>query len=294
MRTKIYNPFNQFIMKIYQLIVVFLVTSTFMTSCVSTKKFNALNGDLQKAKNELADCQTLQAKAQVATKKLGDQVKDLQTQLDDSKAQLEAANAKAAANNGSQLLNTLKDMNIITDAQAQSISQSLSSISSENKGTLNTTLINNLKSAIGGQNDTDIIVQSDKGNLYIDLSDHMFFNSGSSELTPRAKVIVEKLAKILNANPDLHFFIEGHTDNQPIHTACVPDNWDLSIRRATAVVRVLQNEYKIDPKRMVAAGHGEYEPVQANDTPAHRSQNRRITIVMTPQLDQFFKLLVKK
>jgi chemotaxis protein MotB len=107
-------------------------------------------------------------------------------------------------------------------------------------------------------------------------------------------VIVEKLAKILNANPDLRFFIEGHTDNQPIHTACVPDNWDLSIRRATAVVRILQTEYKIDPKRMVAAGHGEYEPVQANDTPAHRSQNRRITIVMTPQLDQFFKLLVKK
>ena len=281
-------------MKIPQLIVVFIVTSIAMTSCVSTKKFNALNADLTKSKNDLSDCQTLQAKAQLSSKKLGDQVKDLQTQLDDSKTQLDAANAKATANNGSQLLNTLKDLNIITPDQAQSISQSLTAIGSENKQTLTSTLVNNIKSAIGGQNDTDIIVQSDKGNLYIDLSDHMFFKSGSSDLTPRAKIIVEKLAKILNANPDMQFLIEGHTDNQAIHTACVPDNWDLSIRRATAVVRVLQTQYKIDPKRMTAAGHGEYLPVAANDTPAHRSQNRRITIVMTPQLDQFFKLLVKK
>ena len=281
-------------MKIHQLIVVFIITSIALTSCVGTKKFNALNADLTKAKNDLSDCQTLQAKAQLSSKKLGDQVKDLQTQLDDSKTQLDAANTKANSNNGSQLLNTLKDLNIISNDQAQSISQSLTAIGSENKQTLNAALVNNIKSAIGGQNDTDIVVQSDKGNLYIDLSDHMFFNSGSSDLTPRAKGIVEKLARILNANPDMQFLIEGHTDNQTIHTACVPDNWDLSIRRATAVVRVLQTQYKIDPKRMTAAGHGEYLPVAANDSPAHRSQNRRITIVMTPQLDQFFKLLVKK
>jgi chemotaxis protein MotB len=107
-------------------------------------------------------------------------------------------------------------------------------------------------------------------------------------------MIVGKVAKILNAYPDMHFMIEGHTDNKPIHTACVPDNWDLSIRRATAVIRLLQKEYNVNPARMVAAGHGEYEPIASNDTDAHRAQNRRITIVMTPQLDQFFKLLVKQ
>jgi chemotaxis protein MotB len=265
-----------------------------MTSCVSTKKFNAKDAELQKAKTDLNDCQTVLAKGQISNKKLTEQVKDLQTQIDSTKQQLEAATAKAAAGNSNDLLSTLKNLNVLTPDQAGSIDQSLKAISGESKDALTATLINNLKTAIGGQNDTDIIVNSDKGNLYVDLTDHMFFNSGSSELTPRAKVIIEKLAKILNAYPDMHFMVEGHTDNKPINTGCVPDNWDLSIRRATAVVRMLQKQYKVDPTRMIAAGHSEYEPVASNDTPAHRSQNRRISIVMTPQLDQFFKLLVKK
>lgn len=281
-------------MKILQLIVVLIITGTFMTGCVSTKKFNAKDAELQKAKTDLNDCQTNLAKGQISNKKLTEQVKDLQAQADDEKSQLDAANAKIAAGNGSDLLATLKNLNVITPDQAASIDQSLKSVNGENKDALNATLINNLKAAIGGQNDTDIIVNSDKGNLYVDLTDHMFFNSGSADLTPRAKMIIEKLAKILNSYPDMHFMVEGHTDNKPISTACVPDNWDLSIKRATAVIRMLQKTYHVDPARMIAAGHSEYEPVASNDTPAHRAQNRRISIVMTPQLDQFFKLLVKK
>ncbi len=122
----------------------------------------------------------------------------------------------------------------------------------------------------------------------------MFFSSGSADLTAKGKSVMDKVAKLLNANSDIKFMVQGHTDNQPMHTACVPDNWDLSIRRATTVVRLLQKQYGINPASMMAAGHGEYEPVAANDTPAHRAQNRRITIVMMPQLDQFFKLLEKK
>jgi chemotaxis protein MotB len=134
---------------------------------------------------------------------------------------------------------------------------------------------------------------SDKGNIYVDISDHMYFSSGSADLSSKAKSVLEKVAKILNAHPDMHFMVEGHTDSMPMHSACVPDNWDLSIRRATAVVRLLQKEYKVDPTRMVAAGHAQYEPVQPNDTPAHRAKNRRISIILTPQLDQYFKLLGK-
>jgi chemotaxis protein MotB len=281
-------------MKILQLIAVLIVTGTMMTACVSTKKFNAKDAELQKAKTDLNDCQTNVAKAQISNKKLTEQVKDLTTQAEDAKAQLDAANAKLAAGNSSDLLTTLKNLNVLTPDQASSIDQSLKAVGSENKETLNATLINNLKASIGGANDTDIVVSSDKGSLYVDLTDHMFFNSGSADLTPRAKMIIEKLAKILNSYPDMHFMVEGHTDNKPISTACVPDNWELSIRRATAVVRMLQKTYKVDPSRMIAAGHSEYEPIASNDTPAHRAQNRRISIVMTPQLDQFFKLLVKK
>jgi chemotaxis protein MotB len=279
-------------MKLIQLVVVVLVTGTLMVSCVSTKKFNAKDAELTKARNDLNDCQTTGAKGQIANKKLSDQVKDLQTQVDTMK---QAADAAKAAGNNNQLINTLKDMNIISPDQAQSIDQSLKSITSsgDSKDALNTALVSNLKNAIGVQGDTDISVMSSKGNIYIDISDHMYFSSGSSELSAHAKSVLEKIAKILNAHPDMHFMIEGHTDNKPMHSACVPDNWDLSIRRATSVVRLLQKEYKVDPSRMIAAGHGEYEPVEANDTAEHRAKNRRISIILTPQLDQFFKLLGK-
>ncbi len=280
-------------MKIFQLIAVFFVTSVLMTSCVTTKKYDALNAELQKTKNDLSDCQTTFAKSQLTNKKLTTQVKDLQGQVDDSKQQLIDA-AKGSGNSG-LLLGTLRDLGIVSQDQAQSIDQSLKALSTSNetKEALNAALVNNIKNTLGAQTDTDISVISDKGNIYVDISDHMYFKSGSAVLSWRARTILGKIAKILNAHPEMHFIVEGHTDNVPIHSGCVPDNWDLSIKRATAVVRVLQKEYKVDPTRMIAAGHGQYEPLQANDTPAHMAQNRRISIIMTPQLDQFFKLLGK-
>ena len=280
-------------MKIFQLIAVFFVTSVLMTSCVTTKKYDALNAELQKTKNDLSDCQTTFAKSQITNKKLTTQVKDLQGQVDDSKQQLIDA-AKGSGNSG-LLLGTLRDLGIVSQDQAQSIDQSLKALSTSNetKEALNAALVNNIKNTLGAQTDTDISVISDKGNIYVDISDHMYFKSGSAVLSWRARTILGKIAKILNAHPEMHFIVEGHTDNVPIHSGCVPDNWDLSIKRATAVVRVLQKEYKVDPTRMIAAGHGQYEPLQANDTPAHMAQNRRISIIMTPQLDQFFKLLGK-
>lgn len=282
-------------MKVFRLAVMFLISAIMLSSCVSSKKFKAQTAELEKTKNDLTDCQTSFAKSQIATKKLTEEVKDLKAQVEDAKKQLDSC-TKAAANNSGGLIATLQNLNILTTAQAQSIDQSLKTLSQapESKASLTAALVSNIKSSIGGDSDTDFTVQSDKGNLYIDLTDHVFFSSGSSDLTPRAKVIIGKIAKILNTYPDMHFMIEGHTDNVPIQTDCIPDNWDLSIRRATTVIRLLQKEYKVDPKRMIAAGHGEYDPAQPNDTPAHRSQNRRISIVMTPQMDEFFKLLVKK
>jgi chemotaxis protein MotB len=279
-------------MKIPQLIVVFIISSMVMTSCVSTKKFNEQGGELLKTKNDLNDCQTQLAKGQVSNKKLNDQIKDLQTQADSNKVLLDAAAAKLAADNGGQILNTLKDLNIINPDQVQSINSSLTSLNGQSKDALNSALVNNLKVAIGAENDTDINVISNNGKIFIDISDNMYFSTGSAELSARAKAVIAKIAKILNAHPDMSFMVEGHTDNKPIHGGgCTPDNWDLSVRRATAVVKLLQKEYKVDPARMIAAGHSEYEPVQANDTPDHRAKNRRISIIMTPQLDQFFKLL---
>ena len=101
-------------------------------------------------------------------------------------------------------------------------------------------------------------------------------------------------SKVLNAYPDIEFIVEGHTGNVPIHTDCMDDNWDLSVKRATSVIRILQKEYKMNPSRMTASGHSEYLPIASNETIDERALNRRTRIIILPQLDQFFKLLTKK
>jgi chemotaxis protein MotB len=106
--------------------------------------------------------------------------------------------------------------------------------------------------------------------------------------------VLGKVADVVKAQPDITFMVEGHTDNKPIKTSFIKDNWDLSVLRATAVTRILQNDYAVDPKRMIAAGRSEYQSLTANDTPEGRSTNRRTRIVILPQLDQFFQLLEPK
>ena len=119
----------------------------------------------------------------------------------------------------------------------------------------------------------------------------MLFNSGSYAITSRAKEVLGKVAKVVNNKPDFEFLVEGHTDDVPISTAAVKDNWDLSVLRATAVVRVLQNEFGVAPSRMTAGGRGEYVPVTSNDSAESRSRNRRTRIVVLPKIDQFYNMI---
>jgi chemotaxis protein MotB len=130
--------------------------------------------------------------------------------------------------------------------------------------------------------------------VYIDISDKMLFNSGRYTVTAQARQVLGKVAKVLDAHPEIEFMVEGHTDNVPIHTEGLNDNWDLSVKRATSVVRILQDQYHIKPSRMSAAGRSEYLPVASNTDSGGRALNRRTRIVILPQLDQFFDLLVKK
>ena len=155
-------------------------------------------------------------------------------------------------------------------------------------------LIMNLKKNLDDINDKDVNIKVDKGVVFIDISDKMLFNSGKYTVTSNAKQVLGKVAKVLNTYPDIEFTVEGHTDTIPIHTDAVADNWDLSVKRATAVVRLLQKEYNISPARMTASGHGQYAPIASNNTEEGRSVNRRTRIIILPQLDQFFKLMVQK
>ncbi len=152
-------------------------------------------------------------------------------------------------------------------------------------------LVMNLKGAIGNMDDKDINIKVDKGVVYIDISDKMLFKSGSYDITDRAKEVLGKVAIVLKNQPDIEFMVEGHTDNVAYNGTQLLDNWDLSVKRATSVVRVLQKQYGLEPSRMAAAGRGEFKPIADNNTSEGKAANRRTRIVILPQLDQFFKLL---
>ena len=157
---------------------------------------------------------------------------------------------------------------------------------------INLALAINLKGVLAqGVADQDIDIKVDKTVVFVNLSDKMLFQSGSTLLTPRANDVLGKIAKIVESRPDLEVMVEGYTDNVPIQSACMNDNWDLSVRRATSVVRVLQNNYNVDPNRLIAAGRGEYNALAANDTQDGRSINRRTRIIILPKLNQFYDLL---
>jgi len=222
------------------------------------------------------------------------QVTDQQSQLKEQKA------------NNDQILNHLKDLSVLSSSQAESINRFLSSIGEKDayirnlqdaiarKDSITMSLAMNLKSAIGNVDDKDINIKIDKGVIYVDISDKMLFKTGKYEVAGSAKTVLGKVAAVIKAHPDIEFMVEGHTDNVPFQKGLLLDNWDLSVKRATAVVRILQSEYGVSPTKMSAAGRSEYLPVAANDTEEGRAQNRRTRIIILPQLDQFFSLLQKK
>ena len=276
-------------MKMFNYLIVIGI-STLMLSCVSSKKYKSLNSDYQKSLASQKDCEAIKASNSDLTnqnKLLSDQVEYL----------------KKTHN---QVLNTLQDMSVLSGTQADNMKESLKSISERNgyiknlqsaitrKDSMNLILVTNLKSSLADVNDKDINIKVEKGVIYIDISDNLLFNSGQYLVTDNAKRVLSKIANVLNAHPEIDLMVEGHTDSIPIHNAILDDNWDLSVKRSTSVVRILQDQYKIDPKRMSASGHGKYGPIASNNTKEGQALNRRTRIIILPQLDQFFKLLVKK
>lgn len=206
--------------------------------------------------------------------------------------------------NNTTALKQLEDLSVISSSQAESIRKSMDNIGAKDayiqglqqqmarKDSLNMALVMNLKGAIGNLNDEDINIKVDKGVVFIDISDKLLFTSGKFDITQQAKTVLGKVAMVLKNQPDIEFMVEGHTDNVPYRGGGqLLDNWDLSVKRATSVVRVLQNEYGLDPRKMAAAGRSEYLPIGENTTAEGKAANRRTRIVILPQLDQFFKLL---
>ncbi len=265
-----------------------------MSSCVSTKKYKAQVAKYDSLKTQY-DKVDLMLSACISDKdKQGAKVISLQDEL---------ANLKA---NSNTMMKQLSDMSVISSTQAESIRKSLENINSKDsyiknlqvemsrKDSLNMALVLNLKGALANVDDKDVDIKVEGSAVFISISDKMLFKSGSYEITSGAKEVLGKVAAVVKAQPDIQFMVEGHTDNKAISTGAIKDNWDLSVLRSTAVVRVLQKTYGVDPARMIAAGRGEYVSLVSNDSPEGRATNRRTRIVILPQLDQFFKLMEPK
>lgn len=289
-------------------IITIMASSLLLFSCVSSKKFKKSQADYADLQNRYGQLQsTLNTcnddKAELARQKLSlendkaglnNRIADLNKQIDYLKE------------NNTTVLKQLQDLSVLSSSQAESIKKSLDNIGAKDayiqdlqstlarKDSLNLALVMNLKGAIGNLDDQDINIKVDKGVVYIDISDKLLFKSGKYEVTTQAKNVLGKVATVLKNQPDIEFMVEGHTDNVPYRSGVLLDNWDLSVKRATAVVRILQNEYGLDPKKMAAAGRGEYFPLADNSSAENRAINRRTRIVILPQLDQFFKLLEPK
>jgi chemotaxis protein MotB len=279
-------------------LIVILFAAAILGSCVSSKKFKSSQAQLAQQKSVVAKTQQDLSGCEGEKRKLEAKNLDLQSQL----AILKDQNTFFKENN-TQALKQLENLSVISSSQAESIKKSMENMgvkdhmiyslqsSLAQRDSLNMALVMNLKGAIGNLDDKDINIKVDKGVVYIDISDKMLFQSGSYNITQRASEILGKVATVLKNQKDIEFMVEGHTDNVPFSRGELLDNWDLSVKRATAVVRVLQNKYGLSPSMMTAAGRSEYQPLGANDSVEGRSANRRTRIVILPQLDQFFKLL---
>ena len=265
-----------------------LMLSIVMTSCVSNKKYADLEAQHSQTKQELVD-----AKA------------DLQKCLVD-KTYLEELNASLKEDKA-RSLKQVENLTVLTQSSSDNIKEVIAQLSEKDKyingiraamtkkDSINLALAFQLKKDLAaGIQDEDIQIDVEKTVVYISIADKMLFKSGSAIVSDRAKEVLGKVATVVNGRPEMEVQVEGYTDNVPISTECMKDNWDLSVARATSVVRVLQGDFAVDPGRLIAAGRSEYVPLETNDTAEGRSINRRTRIVILPKLEEFFEILEQK
>jgi chemotaxis protein MotB len=279
-----------------------------MGSCVSKKKMLALENQkneiqmqLDNARKDLNDCDERRGALSRDLKSKEDQLASLDKT---SKARIKELEDQIdfLKRNNNNLLDRLSDLSVVSREGAESIKKSLDVINAQGqnirdlntsiqrKDSLNMVLVMNLKRSLQDISDEDVQIEVKKGVVYVSLSDKMLFNSGSYTITAKAENVLSKVARILNDRKDIEILVEGHTDNVPFQSGNLADNWDLSVKRATSVVRSLQTKYGVEASRMIAGGRGEFVPKVANDNSANRSVNRRTEIIITPKLDQFFNI----
>ena len=274
------------------------------TACVPTAKFNATQQALASARYDSAQLANKVSQLQASLAQANQVAADQKRQIDSLSQQVASQSQQIDAL--SKQVGDLKDKNstLTTDAANRQALLSKSKqdlINQQVKLEHLQALMDRQKKAIEeikqkmanalvGFKSNELTVSIKNGKVYVSLQENLLFPSGSAVVNPKGKDALGKLAEVLNQNADITVDIEGHTDSIPIHGK-YQDNWDLSLARAASIVRILTTDYKVDPTRIIASGHSQYDPVQPNITPEGRQQNRRTDIILSPKLDELYKLL---
>lgn len=277
------------------LIVAGVLGMALTVSCVSKKKYTELESNLFTTQSQLAA--TNQEKAELEEKMTAiearvaeynsriNSLRDMNDQLSETNSEMLSIEGAAvmSKNSKAKMNQTLTLVDQAKLAEAKTLEDSV-----------NLAIEYNLKKNITAQTDgedDDVIIDIDKTVVMISVSDKLLFNTGSYRINSKAEPLLQKLAEVINAEPSLQVMIEGHTDSRTISNAVLEDNWDLSVKRATSIVRMLQLKYQVAPEKMIAAGRASYVPVVENDSKENMALNRRTRIVLIPDLDMFFAML---
>jgi chemotaxis protein MotB len=276
-----------------------------LSSCAASKKRKAELANLQAAHEktvaDLNNCDKRTTDLQATIRSKDTELANRTNQMTDLQSQIDYL--KKTNNN---LLDRMSDLSVVSKQGAESIKKSLETLNEQtryvnninsqirSKDSLNLALVMNLKRSLADINDQDVQVEVKKGVVYVSISDKLLFNTGKFDVNPQAEGVLAKVAKVVNDHTELDILVEGHTDNVPYMASAsnpMKDNWDLSVLRATAISRMLQIKFGVNPTRLTAGGRGEFVPKDDNSTPEGRRVNRRTEIILTPKLDQFFNLL---
>ncbi len=261
----------------------------FLASCVSKKEHVALQEKYQETQDllntatvKLNTCLSDAAAANARVETMKDQLADLRKSNQD-------------------LIDTKGDLTILTKKGSENLEKSLESLKERDlkitrlqdaltkKDSVTLAVVTSLKKAVG-INDPDIEINVEKGVVFISIADKLLFQSGSYNVTTRANEILAKVAKVINSKPDFEAMVESHTDNVPYNKPPLIDNWDLSVKRATSIVRVLES-LDVNPQQLIASGRSSYVPLVENDSAENRAKNRRTRIVVLPKIDQFYEMV---
>lgn len=264
-----------------------VVAAIALTSCVSNKKYTTLENELNDTKSTLKQTQSekedIEGKYAAIEKRVSEYNAKINSLRTENAGMMEMNDLTVMSENTKvKMRNTISKMDPEQVKGAETLEDSI-----------NLAVSYNLKQNISeGADEDDIDIQVDETVVMINVSDDLLFGSGSYRVSSKASPLLKKLAEVINSEPAMEVMIEGHTDDRTVvANSHLEDNWDLSVRRATAIVRVLEDKYDVDPSKLIAAGRSSYQPLVDNTTKENRAQNRRTRIVIIPNLDKFFAML---